>query len=1066
MYVELETSSNFSFLSGASHPEELCDHAFKLGYRKIGLTDRHTLAGVVRAHVAAKKAGVQLLVGTRIRLRAFSDDILLPQELPLTLLLYPHCRAGYARLSSLLTRGKLRAPKAECFLGMQDILDFSEDLECLVDITDWRDPCVVPSLQTLRHAFGNRLSLIFHRLFLPGEGRKQRRLLELSKTLGIPLVATNGVTYHSPKRRALQDVLCCIREGCRIDQAGYRLQENAERFLKSPKEMARLFRKWPRAIRRSEEIAERASGFSLDELKYEYPNEICPNGKTPEEYLREQVYLHVETRFPEGLPPSVHTQIEHELKLIRELQYEKYFLTVHDIVKFARGRGILCQGRGAAANSAVCYVLGITAVDPTQVRLLMERFISKERNEPPDIDIDFEHERREEVIQYIYEKYGRHRAAIVAEVICYRTRSAFRDIGKVFGLSEEETERIIKVFTRFRDREVTEEHMAEIGVDLKRKAVRATLALSRILRGFPRHLSQHVGGFVISDIPLSEIVPIENAAMENRTVLEWDKDDIDAMGMLKIDVLALGMLTAIRKGLDLINLLPSRSFLNGTTEHQSTRAKNVRERLELHTIPREDPAVYDMVCLADTLGVFQIESRAQMSMLPRLRPRCYYDLVIEVAIVRPGPIQGGMVHPFLRRRMGREAVTFPDERIRSVLEPTMGVPIFQEQVMELSVVAAGFSPGEADELRRAMASWKRNKNLIAKFRDRIFRGMLARGYSEDFAERLFDQIKGFGEYGFPQSHSASFAQLVYASAWIKRHYPACFAAALINSQPMGFYQPAQIIQDAKNHGVEVLPVDVNHSDWDCFIDSTINDKEGRLRLGMRMIRGLNETEIQRLVSVRRLSGSYRTILDLWRRSKVKVSQLRMLARADAFRSMGYDRQRALWEIGKLKDERLPLFDGLEEQPEETSVFLPQIKERMQVWRDYSATGLSLRKHPLAFARKSLQERQVITIAEFKERSRSRPNSWVTIAGLVLMRQRPSTAKGTIFMTVEDETGMGNIIIRRGVQEKYQDAIMDGMFVIVRGRTQEEVGVVHLLLEEIWAFSQGTGEIEASSRDFR
>lgn len=1081
--------SNFSFLRGASHPEELCRRAARLGYPMVGLTDIHSLSGVVRAHVAAKEHGIRLLTGVTVPLRAASDEPV-PEELPASLLLYPHNRAAYGRMSTLLTRGKLRAPKAECFLFLEDVLEFSRELDCLVVLSDLKWPGIPGILARLKEAFSGRtpcLSLTFHRLFLPGESKIHKRLFELSKDFSIPLVATNAVLYHSPKRRILQDIVTCIRLGCRIDEAGFHLQSNAERYLKSPREMKRLFRKWPSLLRRSEEIAERASGFSLDELRYEYPNEICPEGKSPEDYLREETFLRAEERYPEGVPLSVRKQLDQELKLIAELRYEKYFLTVYDIVKFAREREILCQGRGAAANSAVCYVLGITAVDPTQVRLLMGRFISKERNEPPDIDIDFEHERREEVIQYLYEKYGRLRAALVAEVICYRTRSAFRDVGKVFGLSAEQIDNIIIAYKRFRDRDVTPDHLRELNVSLEEKTVRYTISAVKVLKGFPRHLSQHVGGFVLSDIPLCEIVPIENAAMKDRTVLEWDKDDVDAMGMLKIDILALGMLTAIRKGIDLINQISLPLCLCGSSNcpkpsccdaafSNSDELQRHRgtEYLQLHTIPKEDPAVYDMMCRAETMGVFQIESRAQMSMLPRLRPRCYYDLVIEVAIVRPGPIQGGMVHPFLRRRMGLEPVTFPNEAVRTVLKDTMGVPIFQEQVMELSIVAAGFTPGEADSLRRAMASWKRNKNVMEKFRDRIRAGMLERGYAEEFAEQLFEQIRGFGEYGFPQSHSASFALLVYASSWMKHHYPDCFAAALVNSQPMGFYQPAQLIQDAKNNGVSILPIDVNKSEWDCSLEppaqnnTASSGKRARwnLRLGMRLVRGLSKEQVKMLVESRTRSGPFTTITQLWRRSGLKVSQIRALARADAFGSLHYSRQQALWETGKLRDERLPLFEALENKSEESLQFLPELGERLKVWKDYRAMGLTLRAHPVSFYRKSLRSKQIQTIAEFKEQAQRRSGSWVAVAGLVLMRQRPATANGTIFMTLEDETGMGNLIIRRNVQERYAAAIFDGMFVIARGRTQHGDSVIHLLLEEMYEFGEKGAEISAESRDFR
>ncbi len=1030
-YVELQAKSNFSFLEGASHPEELVEQAAALGYTAFGIADRSSMAGVVRAHVAAKKVGIPLLVGVEVSL------------IGMRMLLYPVCKTSYGRLCQLLTKGKLRAEKGCCSLELQDILEDAQDLLGIVVLDElWREG-LEADLRALREAFGERFSLAIKSGYGAKDAKRIKRTKELHQELAIPLVATNDVHYHAPERRMLQDVLTCIRNHCEIQDAGFLLAANAERHIKPPREMSRLFREFPEAVKRTLVLAEQAKGFSLDQLRYEYPHEICPEGKSHSAHLRELVRAGARERYPQGIPRKVADQIAHELKLIEELRYERYFLTVHDIVRFARQQQILCQGRGAAANSAVCYVLGITSVDPAQMNLLFERFISKERNEPPDIDIDFEHERREEVIQYIYNRFGRHRAALVAEVISYRTKSSIRDVGKVFGLPLETIETLIKIKSRSAEKAVTPESLVTYDLNPAERAIWHTVAQSEILLGFPRHLSQHVGGFIVSEPPLSTIVPIENAAMADRTVVEWDKDDVDSMGMLKIDVLALGMLTCIRKCFDMLN------------------ARGVRgdwgEPLALHTMPKEDVAVYDMICRADTVGVFQIESRAQMSMLPRLKPRCFYDLVIEVAIVRPGPIQGGMVHPFLKRRKGEEQVSYPDERIRHILKDTLGVPIFQEQAMQLASVAAGFTPGESDELRRSMASWKKNKNALAKYGKRLTDGMLKNGYSPEFASTVFEQIKGFGEYGFPQSHAASFALLVYASAWIKCHHPAAFAAGLLNSQPMGFYQPAQIIQDAKNHGVIVRGVDINRSEWNC----TLEGIAPALRLGMRVIRGLREREVEKLEAARK-EGEFKTPQELWRRSGMRLDQLRALANADAFTSMGLDRQQALWALRRLRDDRLPLFEQLE-APQEQEVALPEISERLHVFKDYHMTGLSLRAHPMSFIRGVLERHGVRPNVELRE---SAPNGKrITVAGIVLVRQRPGTAKGIMFMTIEDETGIANLIVKQEVRRKFQDALLDSVFLLARGKVQRSEGVVHLLLEEAIDVSSNFAELEVQSRDF-
>jgi error-prone DNA polymerase len=785
-YAELQVTSNFSFLRGASHPEELAVTAATLGHEAFALADRNSLAGIVRGHKAAKEIGIRFLPGCRLELRDGTG-----------LLCFPTDRAAYGRLSRLLTLGKRRAPKGECHLDYEDVAAHGAGQLVIALAPDMPDEAFAALLDRLAADFGDRAYLAAQHLYRGDDAKRLKRLADLAAAHRLALVATNDVLYHAPGRRALQDVVTCIREGCTIAAAGFRLNANAERHLKPEAEMRRLFRDHGDAVARTGEIAARCR-FSLDELRYEYPDELVPAGSTPQEHLADLVREGATWRYPDGVPDDVRARIVHELRLIEKLRYAPYFLTVHDIVRFARSEGILCQGRGSAANSAVCYCLGITAVDPTRIDLLFERFISSERNEPPDIDVDFEHERREEVIQYIYEKYSRERAGIAATVICYRSRGAIREVGKALGLSQDVTAALAGFVWGWSKEGLDDDQVREIGLDPSDPTLRRALDLACQLIGFPRHLSQHVGGFVITRGPLAELVPIENAAMADRTFIEWDKDDIDALGMLKVDVLALGMLTCIRKAFDLI-------------------ARHYGKRLTLATIPAEDPIVYDMLCRGDSIGVFQVESRAQMTMLPRLKPREFYDLVIEVAIVRPGPIQGDMVHPYLRRRSGKEDVDYPSPDLRKVLEKTLGVPLFQEQAMQIAIVAAGFTPDEADRLRRAMATFKK-AGIIHEFRDKMIDGMVTRGYTRDFAERCFQQIEGFGSYGFPESHAASFALLVYVSAWLKCRYPEVFAAALLNSQPMGFYAPAQIVRDAREHGAAVRGVDINHSDWDCTLE--------------------------------------------------------------------------------------------------------------------------------------------------------------------------------------------------------------------------------------------------------
>jgi error-prone DNA polymerase len=835
------------------------------------------------------------------------------------------------------------------------------------------------------------------------------------------------VHYHDPSRRALQDVLACIRCGCTIQQAGRRLFPNAERHLKPPDEMARLFCGYAGALARTIAIAERATGFNMDQLRYEYPDEIVPAGLTPAQHLSDLTWKGAAVRYPSGVPSKVQALIQHELSLIAELRYEPYFLTVHDIVVFARERGILCQGRGAAANSAVCYCLEVTSVDPSRIDTLFERFISRERDEPPDIDIDFEHERREEIIQYLYQKYGRDRAALTAEVITYQGRSAVRDVGKAMGLSLDAVDRLAKQLDWWHAGGVDEDRLRDAGFNPRDPTIRAVAALTGELLNFPRHLSQHVGGFVITRGALCESVPIENAAMEDRTVIEWDKDDIDALGMLKVDVLGLGMLTCIRKCFTLVE------------QHHA-------RPLTLATVPSEDPAVYDMLCRADSVGVFQVESRAQMSMLPRLKPRCFYDLVIEVAIVRPGPIQGDMVHPYLRRRNREEPVEYPDEAVKAVLDKTLGVPLFQEQAMALAIVAGGFTPGEADQLRRAMAAWKRKGDQIHRFGEKLVAGMVDRGYAREFAERCFRQIMGFSEYGFPESHAASFALLVYVSSWLKRHYPAAFAAAIINSQPMGFYAPAQLVRDAREHGVEIRPVDVNHSRWDCSLEGPPDAPA--LRLGMRLVAGLGQVAADAIGDAGVRSGPFRSIEHLRRESAVRLGSLSRLADADAFGSMGLDRQDALWQLRALRDESLPLFDGAADTYNESEAVLPSVPLASAIQHDYDATGLSLKAHPLSLERDRLERFGVTPAGRLLNADAFPQGRTVAIAGLVLLRQRPATASGVVFMTIEDETGAANLILYPQVYERFRKVARHSIAIIAWGAIEREGAVVHLMVRRI------------------
>ena len=1008
-YAELEVTTNFSFLHSASHVEEIVKTSAKLGLSAIAVADRNTLAGVVRAHRAAKEADIQLVIGVRLDL----------QDAP-SLLCFSTDRNGYARLSQLITLGRRRAPKGKCEIYLEDVFDHSSGQIFISLPPDNIDERYTFHLRHLRKALGRDVWLAAHCKYNGNDAARLWELEKISTKTNVPLVATNNVRMHIPDRKPLMDAITCIREHCTIDQAGFRLDANAERHIKSPEEMARLFRCYPEAITRTIEIAERCQ-FSLDELSYEYPDVEAPPGTTPQEELARLSWDGANGFYPDGIPDKVYRLIEHELKLISDLNYAPYFLTVYDIVRFARSQGILCQGRGSAANSAVCYYLGITAIDPTRIDLLFERFISTERNEPPDIDVDFEHERREEVIQYIYEKYGREHAGLAATVIHYRTRMAIREIGKVMGLSEDTISTLVSTVWGWRTESVERKHIREAGFNPDDKRLSLTIRLARELTGFPRHLSQHVGGFVITRGALSDLVPITNAAMDNRTTIEWDKDDLDTLGILKIDILGLGMLSCIRKSFDLLE-------------------KHYNMKVDLATVPAEDPAVYDMLCQADSVGVFQIESRAQMTMLPRLKPRNFYDLVIEIAIVRPGPIQGDMVHPYLRRRNGEEKVEYPSEELREVLGKTCGVPLFQEQAMKIAIIAGGFTPSEADQLRRAMATF-RHTGTIHNFEKKLINGMVANGYDADFAERCFNQIKGFGNYGFPESHAASFALLVYVSSWLKKHYPDVFAAVILNSQPMGFYAPAQLVRDALEHGVEVRPADVNFSNWQNTLE---NNGTGyyALRLGFRQIKGFPKNAAMSIINAR--DRPYQDLADIKHRTRLTNISLKRLARADAYGSMKLRRRDALWAVRALPAAPLPLFEG-GEQRYTPDISLPDMAIGEEVTHDYATLRMSLKTHPLALLREELDAANVVAN---KRLIHTKDGTHVKVAGITLLRQRPGTASGVVFITLEDETGVANLIIWPKTFEKFRRVIMSARLIRVTGRLQREGIVVHIIADHL------------------
>ena len=1031
-YAELQTTTNYSFLRGASHPGELVLAAKALGLAAIGIADRNSLAGVVRAWAKGREIGQRVLVGARLDFADTTPSVVC----------YPTDREAWGRLTRLLTLGQRRVAKGECHLTGADLAAHGEGQLILIVPPPRLDETLEAELAGLAEAFAGRAWLLASRPYGARDLKRIHRLNDLAERCGAPLIAANDVLYHGPERRALQDILTCVREKCAIADAGHALEANAERHVKSPAEMARLFARWPQAVERTAEVAGRIR-FDLAELKYEYPDEPVPPGKTAIAHLTDLAWRGAAWRYPGEIPDKVDRLLRHELALIEELDYPNYFLTVHDIVAWARAKGILCQGRGSAANSVVCFCLGVTAVDPTEPDhdMLFARFISKERDEPPDIDVDFEHERREEVMQYVYARYSRERAAICATVIHYRPRSAIRDVGKALGLTEDVTAALAGTVWGSWGDGLPDDHIRQAGLDPANPEIRRAVALAEELLGFPRHLSQHVGGFVLTKRRLDETVPIGNAAMKDRTFIEWDKDDIDALGLMKVDVLALGMLSAISK------------------------AMNVLAIADMADIPREDRSVYAMLSKADSVGVFQVESRAQMSMLPRLKPERFYDLVIEVAIVRPGPIQGDMVHPYLRRREGVEPVSYPApapehgpaDELKSVLGKTMGVPLFQEQAMRLAIEAARFTPEEANGLRRSMATFRHNGD-VGVYGVKFVEGMVARGYDPEFADRCFRQIEGFGSYGFPESHAISFAKLVYVSAWIKCHHPDVFCAAMLNSQPMGFYQPAQLVRDAREHGVEVRPVDILASDWACTLESLPHGAETKaVRLGLRQVTGLREAEATRLIEAR--NAGARTLREIAARAGLSRQTLELLAEADALRALGMDRRQGLWAVKGLAPEakartQAPLL-ALMGPAAETAAQLPVMALGAHVAEDYRTAGLSLKAHPCVFFRTLLDDLGAVSAVRLKD---MRNGARVVVGGLVLIRQRPGTAKGVVFATLEDETGSANAVIWPDVFTANRRTVMSSRFLVVHGRLQRAGEVIHVVAERFTDLTQRLADI--------
>ncbi len=1096
-YAELHCLSNYSFLRGASHPEELVREAHALGYAALAVTDDCSLAGVVRAHQEAKACGLHLIIGAEVRLEEGAHLVLLAMD-----------RTGYGALSELITQGRRRAAKGAYRLRRADLGQGLErclaiwlpgeaaagrpvEVEALAGPSpasadpgsggDGAEAGGVTQAERLgawlAAGFPGRawIGVELHRR--GGDRERLERLRALGAGLGLPLAACGGVRMHVRGRRPLLDTLTAIRLNRPLARLGWAAQSNGECHLRSRDRLARFYP--PELLQETVKIAEQCR-FSLDELRYEYPDELVPAGLTPALHLRRLTEAGARRRWPAGMPEKVRGLVERELGLIAELRYEPYFLTVHDIVRFARSRGILCQGRGSAANSAVCYCLGITEVDPARMQMLFERFISKERDEPPDIDVDFEHQRREEVIQYIYNQYGRDRAALAAAVISYRPKSALRDVGKALGLDADQLERLAGRITGWDRKELAEERLREAGLAPESPSVRLLLELSAEILGFPRHLSQHVGGFVISRGPLSRLVPIENAAMAERTVIQWDKNDLEALGLLKVDCLALGMLSAIHRAFDLINGFYGWRREEEGRQHKKphktdpeSAARHLRHLrhlrlvpppgppfgpgrpLGLHNVPAEDPETYAMIQRAETVGVFQIESRAQMAMLPRLRPACFYDLVIEVALVRPGPIQGDMVHPYLRRRQGLEPVAYPSEAVRAVLGRTLGVPIFQEQVIKVAMVAAGFSPGEADQLRRSIAAWRRRGSL-EQFEQRLLDGMVSRGYAEGFARQLYQQILGFGEYGFPESHAASFALLVYCSAWLKRHHPAAFFAALFNSQPMGFYAPAQLVQDARRMGVALRPADAAQSHWDCTLERS-EDGAPALRLGLRLVRGLSQAGGRRLAHARQ-EGAFASVTELARRAHLNKADLQALAAANALVELAGHRRRALWQVTGIEDAR-PL---LPDSQEIAAPLLTPPAEGQEIAADYASLGLTLGRHPLALLRGHLHRRGVRSAAEVRAWTHGR---CIRSAGIVITRQRPSSANQVTFVTLEDESGQVNLVVWERLAVAQRRVLLGARLLGVWGEVQREGEVVHLIARRLYDYSELLGELSTRSRDF-
>ena len=1033
-YAELNITSNFSFLRGGSHPEELVEQAAALKYKAIAITDRNTLAGIVRAHVKAKKKGIQFIAACQLDLKDGPS-----------LLAFPTNKEAYSNLSGLLTEGNLRTEKGQCLLYMSDVYRYKKGIlfsvippASLNQFFDF-EPQFYASVKQYKQHFGNNLYITAVRCYNGLDSKKMFRIHQLSKALHIPMLACNDVHYHHPERRPLQDILTCIREKCTIYNAGYRLAQNAERHMKSVDEMQRLFRRYPEAIKNTCLVAG-ACHFSLDELQYIYPEELTTDGHTPQQELELSTWKGAEDKFGKDIPENIKKTLLYELDFIRRKNYASYFLTVYDYVCFARSRNILCQGRGSAANSIVCYCLGITSVDPSKFKLLFARFMSDARNEPPDIDVDFEHERREEVMQYIYGKYGRDRAGIVATVTTVHHKGAIRDVGKAMGLSTDAINRLSKSLWELTDDwHQGKQQKTSDGFVASDPHLKKVLELTEQYVGFPRQLGQHTGGFVITQGRLSDLCPLLNARMEDRTNIEWNKDDIQDLGFLKVDILALGMLTCIRKAFDLAKA-------------------HYKLDLTLANVPQDDPKVYEMISHADTIGVFQIESRAQMSMLPRLKPKCFYDLVIEVAIVRPGPIQGDMVHPYLRRRNKQDPVEYPSPDLKVILERTLGVPLFQEQAMEIAIVAAGFTPAEADGLRRSMATFKA-KGKVSDWETKLINGMIEKGYEESFARRVFKQLEGFGSYGFPESHAASFALLVYISCWLKYYYPDIFAVALLNSQPMGFYQPAQIIIDARKHGVEVRQVDVNNS----YLDNTLEEKTGKycaVRLGLRQINGMSEQDALLLIAERDKHTPFTSITQVYD-AGVSLSAMEKLADADAFRSIGLDRRQALWEVSALNDIPIGLFKGApsSEKEVEKQISLPEMSLSEHVLQDYSSLSLSLKAHPVSFLRKELQQQNILTT---KELALLTDGTNVRVAGLVLVRQRPGTAKKVCFITLEDETGIANLVVFKNNFDYYRKQILNAKLLVVEGQLQKEGEVIHIIAEQLFDFTPLLNQMNAIS----